>query len=64
MKLRELLEKLDNITVVILDGAEVEGYSDTLRLVLNDAMLTGEVTEVTARDDKIRVWVEVQNENA
>lgn len=59
MELRELLEKLDNITVVILDGAEVEGYSDTLKLVLNDAMLTGEVTEVTARDNKIRVWVEV-----
>lgn len=72
MKLRELIDKLDyeaKIKLYIKDsnmeyGEIIEGYSPTLKFALNDVVLDSEVAEISSLDNKIRIWVEVQDENA
>lgn len=72
MKLRMLTEKVDYETKIWLnirnpDNGEylgvIEGRLATLEFAFNDAMLDGEVTEITSGDNKLCVWMEVQDEN-
>lgn len=68
MKLRELLAKLDDLTELSLNirykdiysGKALEGYSDALKVTLNDATLDGEIEEISSQYDKLCVRLEVE----